>query len=332
MTWVVALLSAWLVIAPQAEARVHLVVVSGLSGEPRYAEAFHEWATLLCDAAHGRWGVSESNIIYLAEKTERDPDRIAARSSWENVQATVREVAGRAGPADQIYIVLIGHGSMRDGEAKFSLPGPDPTATAFAELLRSFPTQTVVFANMASASGDFIAALSAENRAVVTATRSGRERDETIFGRFFVEAYAADVADVDKDGRVSVLEAFNYARLEVARVYESENQLLTEHALLDDNGDGEGSGEPGPQGTDGRFARTLFLSGAAEPLVATGEISDPELAELYAQRRALEEAVSELRLRKDEMDSETYERELERLLIELALKTREIRELEERGQ
>lgn len=332
MTWVVALLSSWLVVAPAADEQVHLIVVSGLSGEPRYAETFHEWATTLCDAAHGRWGVSESNIVYLAERTERDPDRITARSSWENVQAAVREVAGRAGSTDQIYIVLIGHGTMRDGESKFSLPGPDPTAASFAELLRSFPTQTVVFVNVASASGDFIAALSAENRAVITATRSGRERDETIFGRFFVEAYAADVADVDKDGRISVLEAFNYARLEVARVYESENQLLTEHALLDDNGDGEGSGEPGPQEADGRLARTLFLSGAVEPLVATGEISDPKLAELYAQKRALEEAVGELRLRKEEMDSEAYEQELERLLIELALKSREIRGIEGRNQ
>ncbi len=323
--------AGWLIAQPQSLQQVHLVVVSGLSGEPKYAVTFHDWATALCDAARDRWGVPEANIEYLAEQTERDPARISDRSTWENVQRAIGEVAGRAGPDDHVYIVLIGHGSASDGQAKLSLPGPDPTAADFAELLLLFPTQTLVFVNAASASGDFIAALSTKDRAVITATRSGRERTETIFARFFVEAYAADGADVDKNGRVSVLEAFNYASREVARVYESENRLLTEHALLDDNGDGQGSGELGLDSSDGRLAGTLFLSGSAEPRVLTGEVSDPRLAELYAEKRALEEQVAALRQRKDEMDSVNYEQELERLLIDLALKTREIRELEGTG-
>jgi hypothetical protein len=331
MTFATLLAAVWLVAQPQATEQVHLVVVSGLSGEPKYAVTFHEWATTLCDAARDRWGVPEGNIEYLAEKTERDPARISDRSTWENVRRALGEVAERSGPADHVYIVLIGHGSASDGQAKLSLPGPDPTAADFADLLLLFPTQTLVFVNAASASGDFVAALSAKDRAVITATRSGRERTETIFARFFVEAYAGDGADVDKNGRVSVLEAFNYASREVARVYESENRLLTEHALLDDNGDGQGSGEPGLDGPDGRLAGALFLSGSAEPRVLTGEVSDPRLAELYAEKRALEEQVAALRERKEEMDSETYEQELERLLLDLALKTREIRELEGTG-
>ncbi|HSG82785.1 MAG TPA: hypothetical protein VLC48_11065 [Gemmatimonadota bacterium] len=332
MRWAGLLLTFSLTVVPGAKAQVHLVVVSGLSGEAKYAESFHEWATGLCDAATRRWGVPESNIVYLAEKVERDPRRIAGRSTWENVQSAVRAVADRAGTQDLVFIVVIGHGTVQDDQAKLSLPGPDPTMQDVAGLLDAFPTQPLVFVNTASASGDFIGALSAEGRAVVTATRSGRERNETIFGRFFIEAYAADVADADKDGRVSVLEAFNYARGETARLYESENRLLTEHPLLDDNGDGEGSEEPGSEALDGRFAARLFLSGAVDPRVATGEIADPKLAALYAERRALEDAVAELRLRKDEMATEAYETELERLLLELALKTREIRELEEKGQ
>jgi hypothetical protein len=275
--------------------------------------------------------VPAANIAYLAEQTDRDPARISDRSTWENIQRTLGDIAGRAGPDDQVYIVLIGHGSVRDGAAKFSLPGPDPTASDFADLLQLFPTQTLVFVNAASASGDFIAALSAEGRAVITATRSGRERTETLFARFLVEAYATDGADVDKDERVSVLEAFNYARREVARVYESENRLLSEHALLDDDGDGQGTGEPGLGAEDGQLAATLFLSGSSEPRVLTGEISDPRLAQMYAEKRALEEQVAALRQRKEEMDTATYEQELERLLLALALKNREIRELEGEG-
>jgi hypothetical protein len=202
------------------------------------------------------------------------------------------------------------------------------SAADFARLLDSLPTQKVVFVNAASSSGDFIAALSGPNRAVITATRSGHEKNETIFARFFVEAYAGDGADADKDERVSVLEAFNFARREVARLYESDGLLLTEHALLDDDADGEGSAEPEPlSGGEGRLARTLFLTGGA---TLTGQApTDPRLAALYEEKRSLEEDIAALRQRKEKLDTETYERELERLLVDLALKTREIRALEE---
>ena len=123
----------------------------------------------------------------------------------------------------------------------------------FARAFDAFPTQTVVFANTASASGGFIEPLSGPNRLILTATRSGRERNATAFGEFFVEALAAgaDDADVDKDGRVSLLEAYEYARGGVERMYEQEDRLLTEHALLDDDGDGVGSADPDPSAGGG---------------------------------------------------------------------------------
>jgi hypothetical protein len=314
--------------APAVAQQSFLLVVSGLSGEPRYAEAFHDWAIKMLGAAETRWGLPSENVVYLAEKTERDPDRISARSTRENVEGAFRDIAQRAGSADQVFVLLIGHGTTRDGQALINLPGPDMSAADFAKLLDLLPTQKVVFVNAASASGDFISVLSGQNRTVITATRSGHEKNETIFAGFFVDAYADEGADVDKDKRVSVLEAFNFARREVARVYESDGLLLTEHALLDDDADGEGSGEPDPlAGGEGRLARTLFLTSGAAVGVATP--SDPRLATLYEEKRALEDEIAALRQRKEELDATTYEQELERLLVELALKTREIRALEE---
>lgn len=321
-------LVALLAPAPAAAQQSFLLVVSGLSGEPRYAERFHDWATEMLGAAESRWGLPAENVVYLAEKTDRDPDRISARSTHENVEAAFRAIAERAGPSDQVFILLIGHGTTRDGQAFLNLPGPDMSAADFARLLDSLSTQNVVFVNAASASGDFIAALSGPHRTLITATRSGREKNETIFARFFVEAYSGDGADADKDGRVSVLEAFNFARREVARAYESDGQLLTEHALLDDDADGEGSAEPDPQGGgEGQLARTLYLTGGTA--LAGQAPTDPRLASLYEEKRRLEEDIAALRQRKEQLDTEAYERELERLLVELALKTREIRALEE---
>ncbi|UCF21272.1 MAG: hypothetical protein JSU87_07795 [Gemmatimonadota bacterium] len=324
--------AAWLLAASLAAtpvcAQTQLVVITGLSGEPRYAEEFHAWATTLLEAALNRWGLAESSVHYLAEATERDPERIVARSTRENIEEILRALAERVGPDEQIFIILIGHGTVRGEEARVNLPGPDMTAANFAALLEAFPTQKIVFVNAASASGGFIEALSAGNRTVITATRSASERNRTLFGRYFVEAFAGAGADVDKDDRVSALEAFSYAKREVARAYEAEGRLLTEHALLDDNGDGEGSDEP--QGDpDGSLARSVFMVGGLGAAAGREQPADPRLAELYRDREELERQVAALRARKNEMDPEAYERQLEATLIEIALKTRAIREVEE---
>ncbi len=329
----IALAACLLLAAPAAALgqSTHLIVVSGLSGEPRYAAAFHEWATMLIEAAQARWGLPSANIVYLAEKVERDPARISGRATREAVESSFKTVAAKSAADDAVFIVLIGHGASRDGIASFNLPGPDLSAEDFARSLEAFATQRLVFVNTASASGEFIKALSGPNRTIITATKSGFERNETLFANYFVEAFAADGADVDKDQRVSALEAFNYARREVARVYETDGRLLTEHALLDDNGDGEGSLEPDATSADGALARRTFLAAPAGELIEA-IAADPELAALYAEKSKLEERVITLRQMKDGMDPEVYERELEALLVELALKTRAIREREGSGR
>ena len=305
-------------------AQTHLVIVSGLGGDTERRERFYGWAVAMMDAARDRSGLPDSNIIYLAERTDRDPGRINGRSTKENIEGTLNRLAGRVGPEDQIFVLLIGHGSYQGDESRFSLPGPDMTPQDFARLLERFSTQQVVLANTASASGDFISVLTGKGRIIITATKSAFERNETTFPEYFVAAFAADGADVDKDERVSMLEAFEYARREVTRFYGSENRLLTEHALLDDNGDGKGSTEPDPSASDGALASQFFLVGTMTgPAVAAAD--NPELAALYQRRSELQQAIAQLRARKDAMDSEAYDKELERLLLELARTAQAIR-------
>jgi len=304
----------------------HLLVVSGIGGEKEYSDRFYEWSVTMVDAARGRLGMPASNVVYLAEKPERDPDRITGKSSREEVQRVVRSIAERAGPTDVVFILLIGHGSERGGEPQLNLPGPDMSATDFAELLNLFDSQRVVVVNTAPASGGFVEALSGPNRTVVTATKSRFERNDAVFGGFFVEAFAEDVADTDKDGRVSVLEAFEYARREVTRVYEEDGRLLTEHAMLDDNGDGEGSDEPDAKEFDGALARRTFLSAATTVATAdAGAIDDPVLAGLLREKADIEERIEALRLQKADLDPDVFDDRLEDLVVELALKSREIR-------
>lgn len=322
----IVVLLAVLTAAPASAQAPHLAVIVGLAGEPEHGEAFQRWATTLVDAAE-RLGVERQNLFYLAEKTEADPKRITGRSTKEGVAKVFESLAASAGENDVVFVVLIGHGTFDGKVAKFNLPGPDMTPADFAPLLKRLRTRHLAFINTASASGPFMEALAGEGRTIVTATRSGSERFATLFGGYFVDALAGTDADADRNKRVSVLEAFTWAKREVANAYEREGIMRTENALLNDSG-GEGSADPRPDGKQGRTAAVLSLgtADAGDPLP-----EDPKLRALYQERRDLERRVEALKLMKGAMPADRYANELEKLVTELALKTRQIRELEKKA-
>jgi hypothetical protein len=296
--------------------RGHLLVITGASGEPAYGAAFHTSAAAITEAARTRFGLRPENIVYLGEDPARAPGRIAARSTREEVGRALAQLATRAAPGDAVWVVLIGHGSAQGEVSRFNLPGPDLSASDFARLLAPLSRQRVAFVNAASASGDFARSLAAPGRAIVTATKSPSERNETRFARHFADALSAPGADVDKDGGVSLLEAFTFAKREVARAYEAENRLLTEHAQLEDDGDGVAITDPTASTRDGRLASAMVLGapGRGAATLATGPLA--------TRRRALEDQVSALRARKATLDSTTYLQQLETVLVELARASR----------
>ena len=300
----------------------HLAVIVGLAGEPEHAELFQRWAGTLVDAA-GKLGVSD--IIYLAEKPEVDAKRVTGKSTKEEVVKAFDKLAS-AGEDDVVFVVLIGHGSFDGKVAKFNLPGPDLTPADFEPLVKKMKSRHVVFVNTASASGPFMESLAGSGRTIVTATRTGAERFATLFGGYFVDALAGMDADSDKNRRISVLEAFAYATREVATAYQREGIMSTEHALLNDSG-GEGIPNPTADGKQGKVAAVLSLGSiaASDPLP-----TDPKLRALYLERRDLERRIEALKLLKGSMPVERYEGELEKLATDLALKTRQIRDLEKK--
>jgi len=303
--------------------RVFMLIVVGLAGDPEHGAAFEKWGATLA-AASARLGVEREHVVLLGE-TGSDEVKPNGRATREQVEKAFDAFARTATPDDVVFVTLIGHGSFDGTDAKFNLPGPDLSAREFSTLLRKVPARQTVFVNTSSSSGPFVDALSGPGRTIVTATRNGAERYATLFGGFFVDALTAEAADADKNKRISVLEAFLYAKGEVARAYEREGLLATEHALLDDNGDRQGSADPTPTGTDGKLAAALSVGSteAAVPLPA-----DPKVRALVLEQRELERRVEALRLLKDSMDPARYQAELERLVTELALKTREIRGLQ----
>jgi hypothetical protein len=299
----------------------HLVVITGAGGGPEYSQRFHEWASKLVDAV-AKSAVPPANIVYLSETPELG-GRITGKSARENVEQALKTLATKTQPGDAVLIVLIGHGSAEGAApARFNLPGPDLTVADYDRLLKGLEGRKVALVNAASASGAFIAPLSAPGRVVVAATRSGFETNETVFARFFAEAYGGG-ADTDKDNQVSLLEAYTFAAREVERWYKEQNRLVTEHAQLDDDGDGKGTAAPDGRTGDGAIAKAFLLGGTPAAVA-----SNPELKALYEQKRELEARIETLRGMKSKMDPAVYEKELEKLLVDLALKNQAIRKLE----
>jgi hypothetical protein len=299
-----------------------LLIIVGLSGDPEHGELFHGWGDTLAEASL-QLGIPEERIIYLAEDLEAGT-LASARSTREAIGEAIDRIAGVAAVDDVVFVTVFGHGTFDGRDAKVNLPGPDLSASEFDEMLERLAPTPVVFVDTTSASGPFIEELSGPGRTIVTATRNGAEQYVTLFGGFFVEALTSEDADADKNRRVSMLEAFQYSRRLVAAAYEREGLLLTEHALLDDNGDGEGSDEPTLLEGDGVIAATFSLGSTDAAALPT----DPQVRALYVERQGMERRIESLRLLRGSMDPVRYASELERLATELVLKTREIRALE----
>jgi hypothetical protein len=293
--------------SPAFAQRTHLLVITGVPGDEEHAAQFQKWATSFIDAAKKKDAVPDANITYLA----------GAKATRDGVDKAFTELAARARPNESVVVLLIGHGSFDGTQAAFNLPGPDLTVADWVKLLGKLSAQRVAFVNTTSSSGAFLPAVAAPGRVVVTATKTGGERNETQFPEHFVEAFNDNAADRDRNGHVSIGEAFEYAKAKVVQAFQQKGLLLTEHATMD-----EGTGG------DSRLAATIFLgTGRAEDSLAV-DTSDPAMRALVDERNAIEQQIAGLKLKKTSMAEAQYDAEMETLLTNLALKTKAIRDLQ----
>ncbi len=294
----------------------YALIVTGASGGPQYAEKYDEWRSSFVQLLQGSLGYAESNVLVLAEEEFAG----AQKATRENVRAAIADLRKRATRDDVVLVVLVGHGSGNDsGDAKFNLVGPDLGAAEWGELLRPMPGR-LVFINAASGSAPYLQELSARNHVVITANDSAAQTFETVFPQFLLDAYRDNGADLDKNDRVSVFEAFAFISSRVREWFEQRAQLATEHAVLDDNGDGVGR-LIDDEGADGLLARLTYLQ-ADPPIEDTG---NSERTAMLRRRAELNTRLEELRARKETMPVDDYERALETLLLELARLDRTLR-------
>jgi hypothetical protein len=299
---------------PLAAENRYALVITGAPGGEAFISTYATWAQQLSSVFTEHLGFPAEHVIVLSGTSKEE----AEQSTQQNVRAAIARLRRDVQKGDLLVILLVGHGTVDDGQAKFNLVGPDLTSEVWGALLADLPGRVVVV-NTSGGSFPFLRDLASRGRIVVTATESTAQRYDTVFPEHIIAALRDPAADLDKNGRVSVWELFVRTSKGVAAHYERQGLLATERALLDDTGDGTGIEAVGT-GEDGALARATYLERDAAAMDA-----DPELTDLLARRRSLEEHAERLKQRKVTMPIETWEREFEALMIDLARVSRRIR-------
>jgi hypothetical protein len=297
----------WLLVASccllvgRAYAGVYYVTVAGLGGEPDYEQRFTAGAKEL-DKVFKASG-SAAHVITLT----------GADATRAKLSEALASVAKEAKTDDDFVLVMIGHGSFDGTDYKFNLVGPDVTGAEIAGMCDKIPSRRQLIVNTTSASGGSVVALQRPGRGVISATKTGTEKNATVFSRYWVEAMEDPEADVDKSDSVSALEAFEYANRKTAAFYESQKRLATEHATFEDTGHGEAVRAPSEKEGMLLSSFTVLRIGASQKAA-----NDPARQQLLAKKEELEQKVDELKYNKPAMDPVDYKKQLTETLVQLA--------------
>jgi hypothetical protein len=295
-------LALLLAAASLSSATTYYVTIAGLGGEQEFQQRFEGWAKEI-DGLLKVQSDAQVRTLYGADATRA------------KLESTLRAIAADAKHDDALVFMLIGHGTFDGTDYKFNLPGPDVTASQLSELLDRIPAARQLVVNMTSCSGSSLKILRHPGRVVVTATKTGTERNATIFARYWVEALRDPAADSDKNETVSALEAYKYAEQKTAQFYESQKRLATEHALLEDTGNGDGVRQPSPQNGEGLAAAQFAL---VRMSAAQNLSKDPAKLTLLKQRESLEAKIDQLKYEKASLSEDEYKKQLRDLVTQLA--------------
>ena len=274
-----------------ASAAVRALIISGLGGEPAYEQKFQQQAAAMAQAA-GRAGAAQKDIVELTGE----------RAKRTTLNGELKKFAQAVQADDQIIVALIGHGSYDGDDYRFNLPGPDITGKEIAAFLDSMAAAQVLVVNATSSSGAVMESWRKSNRVanrvIITATKSGTERNATRFAEFWVQALSSAEADRDKNEIVTAAEAYDFASRKVADAFKSDASLATEHSRL-----------------DGKIADRMVVARLGKSALLP---ADSVLDGLMKEATGIEQQVEQVKARKESLDREQYYNELEKVLLDLA--------------
>jgi len=269
------------------------IVVSGLGGNAEYDEQFIRYSNAIAEHAR-QLTDSDTDVVLLQDK----------QATKKAILDAIAQLQQRSSE-DSIRIFLLGHGTFDGNQYKYNIPGPDLTGSEITNALNQLPANQQLVVVATSASGAVLEPLQAAHRAVITATKNGRERNAVKFTEHLVAGLTDTSADIDKDETINAQELFQYAERAVAKHYENEKLLASEHARL-----------------GGDNAAVIELARYGSLLANKDEI--PE--DLITERKQISARITSLRNRKSDLTEDDYFDQLQTLMLELASVQRAIDE------
>jgi hypothetical protein len=295
------ILAVLAVCSTTARADSYFITVAGLGGEPDLDQRFTDWAKSLDQILHNEAGAKVDTLS-------------GATATKANIETKLRALA-QTKPDDELVLMLIGHGTFDEREYKLALPGPDISATELSQLLDKIPARQLIV-DMTTSSGGAIPILQKSKRVIIAATKTGTEKSSVvIFPRYWIEALRDPAADADKNDMISALEAFRYAQAKVAKFFETQNRLATEHAVIEDTGKGDGVKDPSAENGEGLIANRFVLVHLGNSATLA---KDPTKQKLLKHLEDLDAQLDELKYEKASKDPAQYRRELQTLMIDRA--------------
>ena len=289
--------------ARAAQAAPYYVTVAGLGGEPDYEQRFTALAKDLDKLFKS--AASDAHVYTLT----------GADSTKAKLTDTLTQIAHEAKPEDQFMLILIGHGTFDGIEYKFNLPGPDVSGAELAVWCDRIPAKRQLIVNTTSASGGSIGALQKPGRIVIAATKTGTEKNATVFARYWVAALQDSSTDTDKNETITALEAFVAADRKTADFYTSQKRLATEHPVFEDTGKKEAVRAAAPDSGEGQLAASfpILRIGSAQKAA-----NDPTKRALLDKKEELERKIDLLKYQKAAMAADDYKKQLTEALLELS--------------
>ncbi|MCY4158530.1 MAG: ABC transporter C-terminal domain-containing protein [Bacteroidetes bacterium] len=298
------------IVNPASAQKRHALIIGGLGGSPEQTSRIALHLEGAYNALTGPLGFPREYVAVLAEQSLSANDYVLGESTAENIRAQFSDFRDRLAQGDELYILLFGHGSYDGKESALNIPRRDLTGSDYAALSDELIIGRTIWICTMSSSGPFIQTLRDPDRIVITATRTGTQRNQTVFPEYLIESLIEPAADLDRDGSLSVLEVFQYTAGQTSRHYEREGRLTTEHSLLDDNGDGVGTlANALDESGDGFIAGNTWLR-RSQALLGNSTFAN--------ERSVLERQIATLEARKSELDTDIYYAELEMLFVALA--------------
>lgn len=226
----------------------YALIVCGHPGDAEHQTLYADSITRMRQALIDRFAFAAEHVWIRCGVTGdagATPEWSRGPAERTGMEQDVRQLGATMKADDELWVIVLGHAHAAERTMQLNLPGPDVAAAEFASWFADMECRRSVFIATTPLSGYLLQPLAGHGRVVIAATEPDLEANETLYHASLAKMWetigADSTHDLDHDGAISLLDLHLAVVHDVEATYQREKLFATEHAQLDDNGDGRGS-------------------------------------------------------------------------------------------